>query len=101
MKKQLYHILYYYLKKAGIIIDKSILNQFIPSRLNNNSFADITEVLDKLNIESAWLHLDVENLRENGFPVIVHTREEGGSFIVIDDILDDKVHYYNSKKNTS
>ena len=98
MYKEPYIILCYYLKKAGVFINKSRLNQLLASHPDNNSFYAMVDVLDELNIENIALRLDMDSLRENGFPVIVHTGEKNGSFIVIENIIGDKIHYYNSKR---
>ena len=57
----------------------------------------MSDALDELDIENVTLRLDMDSLRANGFPAIGHIKEGGGSFIVIEDIFDSKIHYYNAK----
>ena len=97
MYKQLYEILCYYLKETGVFFNKSRLRQLLASHPENNSMHAMTDVLEELHIENIAFRLDMDSLRSNGFPAIVHTGKGGGSFVVVDDIADDKVYYYNAK----
>jgi len=98
MHKQLFTILICYLKKTEVIYNKSRLKLLLASHPENNSLYAMVDALDELNIENIVLRLSIDNLQANGFPAIVHTKEgDGETFVVFEEIIDDKVYYYNSK----
>jgi hypothetical protein len=97
MNRQLFDILCYYLNSTGIIYSQSKLKRLVATHPDKNSFYTIADVFDELHIQNATFRLDMNNLKANGFPAIVHTKENEGTFIVINDIADGKIHYYHSK----
>jgi len=101
MNSKLFNFLSTYLKQTGISVSKSRLNQLLTSHPESNSMYTIVDVLDALNIDNVTLSLDLDNFRENGFPAIVHTKEGGGNFIVVEDIIEDNVYYYNTEVERS
>jgi len=98
MYKQLYTIFCYYFKDIGIVFDKTKLKHLLASHPDNNSIYAMIDAMDELHIENTVLRLNMESLMGNGFPTVVHLKKNGGAFIVVEDIIDDKVHYYNAKK---
>jgi len=101
MNKQLFAVLSYYLKITGISFDKTKLKQLITSHPDRDSLYAMTDVLDELSIDNIALRTDMKGLLTNGFPVIVFTEKEVKKFIVVEDILDDYVHYYSAEKGCS
>jgi len=97
MNKQLYKILSYYLGKAGIFFEKSKLKQLITSHPHHNSLYAMVDTLDELNIENVALRVDIKGLAANGFPVIVFLEKAEKKFVVVDNIIDGQVHYYNAE----
>ncbi len=97
MNKQLYIILYHYLKKTNIIFDKTRLKQLITSHPDHDSLYAMTDTLNELNIENIALQVDMKGLLANGFPVIVFTAKEIREFIVIEDISDHQVHCFSAE----
>ena len=97
MYKQIFTILLYYLKKADISFSKTRLKQLFYSHPENESLYAIADVLQEMDIENVALRLDFESLQANGFPAMVHTIENGGTFMVIDEIQEDNVVCYKAK----
>jgi len=102
MNKQLYTILFHYLKKAGVFFSKSRLKQLIISHPDRDSLYAMVDTLDELNLENVALRVDMKGLQANGFPVIVYTEEEKErKFIVVEDIVENGVHYYDAENGCS
>ena len=99
--QQLYAILNYYLKKAGIFFNKSILKRLIASHPDRNSLYAMADVLDELNLDNVALRVDMDGLRKNGFPVIIYTKKKERRFVVVDDITNEQVHYYDAETGRS
>ena len=98
MNKQLFAILCYFLKKTGVFFNKSKLKQLITSHPDHNSLYAMLDTLEELNIENVALRVDMKGLLTNGFPVVVFTAEEKErKFIVVEDIVENEVHYYNAE----
>ena len=94
-KNQLFNILCYYLKEAGITFNKRKLKQLLFTHPEQNSLYSMVDALDELNIENIALRLNMDNLIANNFPAIVHTGINRGKFVVVENICEDKVFYYS------
>ena len=97
MKKQLYTLLCYYLGELEIQFNKAHLKQKLSSHPDNNSLYIIVDTLEEMHIENIMLRLNMDNLMTNGFPVIVYTEEDEGTIIIVENIVDNQIYYYNSK----
>ena len=98
MYKQSYNILYNYLKSTVVSFNKNKLKQLLASHPESNFLFAMIDSLNEMNIENVALNLDMDSLQSNGFPAIAHTSEGGGAFIIVENITDEKVYYYNAKK---
>ena len=97
MNKQIYTILSYYLKKSGVFFSKSKLKQLLTSHPDRNSLFAMVDALEELNLENVVLRVDMDGLRKNGFPVIAFIEKGEKKFIVIDNVIDDHIHYYTAE----
>lgn len=101
MNKQLYTLLCYYLKISNIFFNKRKLKQLITSHPDSESLYAMADTLDELNIENMALKTDMNGLLANGFPAIVFTIKERRKFIVIEDIAENQVYYYDAETGNS
>lgn len=97
MAKQSYDILCYYLEKSDIFFNKTTLKQLINSHPDGDSLYAMVDTLNEMNIKNIALKSDIEGLQSNGFPTIafIVTKEER-KFIVVEDISENQVHYYDA-----
>jgi len=95
--KQLYTILCYYLKQSGVSFSKSRLKQLLYSHPEPDSLYAIVDSLDESGVENIVLRVNMDELQANGFPAIVHTKEKGGTFVVIDDVIEEKLQIYKDR----
>jgi uncharacterized membrane protein len=96
MNRQIYHILYHYLNALDIRADKQRLKRLLYSHPEQNSLYAIVDTLDELNIEHVVLETETDDLKMNGFPALVHTGENGGTFLVVESMDDANVYYYKA-----
>ena len=97
MYKQLYSLLCYFLGELEIQFNKAHLKQKLASHPDNNSLYVMVDTLEEMHIENITLRLNIDNLQANGFPAIVYTEEDGGTTIIIENIIDNQIYYYNVK----
>ncbi len=103
MEKQPYNILCYYLRKSKIFFDKRRLKQLLTSHPDGDSLYAIVDTLNEMNIKNIALKSDLKELQSNGFPTIAFIiTEKERKFIVVEDISDNQVFYYEANTgNTS
>lgn len=77
--------------------------EFTLAQLRNHpdypSLAAIKYVLDKLQLKTVTVKVNYEDLLQFPKPLIVHTYDNGGMFLVVNDLTENEVHFLDEKVN--
>ncbi len=87
MSEKLCAAVYNWLKQSGIRVSRRYLDQQLQSHPDYPSLASITDTLDDLGVDNMSLVVDKEKMDELSAPFLAHSPVNGGSFIVINDML--------------
>lgn len=98
MDQQLFKIAYRFFRELQIPITTNSLKELLYTHPDYPSLAALSDVCKQVNIDHAAVETSVDKLIENGFPAIVHLYEKGGTFVILIDILHDKIKYFHPEK---
>lgn len=99
-EKEVLLVFRHLLKLLGVRVSLQDLNEYWQAHPDYLSMVFFADACDRYKIKYAALELSTEEFGKNGFPFITHRVEEGGQFVVVEDIKEDtkEITYYHPSK---
>lgn len=96
---QLGDLCFFLLRKSGILLPKKEFLKHLYTNENDASLLAVTETMSYFGIETLCVRTNIEFIRENKVPVLVHlTSDTGSGFVLLFDFLSgDRVKFRNEK----
>lgn len=96
---QLGDLCFFLLRKSGILLPKKEFLKHLYTNENDASLLAVTETMSYFGIETLCVRTDIEFIRENKAPVLVHlTSGAGAGFVLLFDFLSaDRVKFRDEK----
>lgn len=95
MDKSFYNIALKFLQIMGYYVDKDVFLNQLCSHVNYPALNSFTDVLEYMEVDNVAVKIDAIKLNEYGFPVMIHMNDKLPHFIIVTNIREDKVCYYN------
>ena len=87
------------LQSLQVPVTNEYLRNLILEQLYHGSIQTITEILNDLNVESKVYQLEEKDLQLLECPVIVHFKKSENKFVVVVELHDEDIKYYDPIKN--